>query len=343
MILPLADLGNEITGWGSAGYGGFSNAVFFSSHNKKPEEAKTSDEIVCRLLEKLGGLPLAQRYFSDYKGGATWDADFEKSCADRYASAMVPWFKTKGVTAPSWDEVKKAAKGDGVTYWHGGDLTTFDDGDTYHGQGKEKGIDTQSGKCEIWNAALADPALRHQEHFDYKKRKYAHVPNDTKDLQPIAVYHPCYNGMEDYPKGRMKMYPLMLLTPKSRFRIHYLFGDPGCPTLIDAYRHSVHISPADAAARGIKENDMVRIWNQNGQSVMPAYVTNRMSPGVVIMRTGRRPVFTRSPELNTPDYTAMDIQGAANQFTGGDDVSPVTPAKVTSSVQIEKYSDGRAF
>jgi hypothetical protein len=60
------------------------------------------------------------------------------------------------------------------------------------------------------------------------------------------------------------------------------------------------------------------------------------------MRTGRRPIFTRSPETATADYVPMDIQGAANQFTGGDDVSPVTPAKVTNSVNVEKYGDGRS-
>jgi len=39
----------------------------------------------------------------------------------------------------------------------------------------------------------------------------------------------------------------------------------------------------------------------------------------------------------------MDRGGCANIFTGGDDISPVTPAKVTSTVQVEKYADGKVY
>lgn len=45
------------------------------------------------------------------------------------------------------------------------------------------------------------------------------------------------------------------------------------------FRHSVWISVADAKARGIKDGDLVRVYNQRGEVVMPAYVTSRESPG----------------------------------------------------------------
>jgi Tat-targeted selenate reductase subunit YnfF len=201
-------------------------------------------------------------------------------------------------------------------------------------------MDTVTGKAQMIDVATTDPSLRGKEHFDFKNRKRANMPNDWRDLQPIAVYRPCYNGMEDFPAGRLKSYPLMLLTPNTRHRIHYFMGDPGHARMTQCLRHSLIISPTDAKARGIKDNDLVRVWNDQGQSLVPAHVTNRMMPGVVQLRTGVVPAFTRSGG-GTPQ--SMDLNGCANIFTGGDDVSPVTPSKVTNLVDVEKYGEGKVY
>jgi len=66
-----------------------------------------------------------------------------------------------------------------------------------------------------------------------------------------------------------------------------------------------------------------------------------MAPGVVQVRVGRPPIFSKGVG-GSPD--AMDLGtsggGCANIFTGGDDISPVTPAKVTGRVDVEKYAEG---
>jgi hypothetical protein len=59
-------------------------------------------------------------------------------------------------------------------------------------------------------------------------------------------------------------------------------------------------------------------------------------PGVALLRTGNRPNYigaTQRLDVNLGPETLSG--GATNQFTGGDDISPVTPAKVTNSVQVE--------
>jgi len=158
------------------------------------------------------------------------------------------------------------------------------------------------------------------------------------------VYHPCYNGMEDFPAGRLKTYPLFILTCKSRYAIHYLMGDPGNPRIRDVKRHSLWINASDAKARGIKDEDAVRIWNNWGQVAVRAYVTNRIMPGVVLLRTGNKPNY-QGANMRLDINLGPEVQsgGATNQFTGGDDISPVTPAKVTSTVQVELFAPGKWY
>jgi anaerobic selenocysteine-containing dehydrogenase len=234
--------------------------------------------------------------------------------------------------------------------------------------GKILPIDTQSGGYEhYWDVLTGfydkgkptTTNMRGQEHFDFKGRKYAHVPNDWKDLQPISVYHPSFNGMEDYPKltgnglPRLATYPLMILTTNTRTRIHYFMGDPGNPRTRDTIRHSLIINVADAKARGIKDNDIVRVFNDQGQVAVPAYVTTRIMPGVVQLRTGMGPNYANNTAAFGAPWNGQRLDmcigpqtimgGAVNQFTGGDNISPVTPAKVTSSVQVELHAPAEAF
>jgi len=240
---------------------------------------------------------------------------------------------------PTWADLKKGDKGENWTHWHVPQFTP--DVDTYAGQPVfNTKIDTKSGKYEHYWDTIADPSTRGKEHFDYKNRKYAHLPNNWKDLQPISVYRPCYRGMEDFPSGSLKTYPLMILTSNTKYGIHYFMKDPGNPRTLQCWRNSLHISATDAKARGIKANDLVRVYNEKGQALVPAYVTNRIMPGVVQLRVGFPPKFP-SGIGGRPDI--MDLNGCANLFTGGDDVSPVTPAKVTSSVEVEKYAEGRVY
>jgi len=349
VILPLTDADFETAGWTSAGYGGFDSSLFISQPiptSMIPGQAKSTDEICCYLLEALGGLGtttgmnMAKSYWADYKGYSTFKADYDAVKPGYWQKNGMAWLAAHGVAnPPTWDQVTKADKGHGTTQFHLGQFTP--NIDTYCGQSVYGAmIDTKSGKFEVFTPYLADPTTRYTEHFDFKGRKFAHMPNDWKDLQPISVYRSCYRGMEDFPSGMLNTYPLMLLTSNSRYRIHYFNGDPGTPFVYQCYRHSVILSPTDAKARGIKDNDLCRIYNEKGQMLLPAHVTNRLMPGAVQIRTGMPPKWS-SGVGGTPQ--TMDLSGCANVFTGGDDISPVSPAKVTSTVQVELYGAGKVY
>jgi anaerobic dimethyl sulfoxide reductase subunit A len=347
MVLPIGCESFEQSNFRSAGYGGFDGQQYMSGFLAYPGETRTTEFNCCTLLEKLGGLDMAHQFWSEYNGAATYWDDMEKSMEKRFEKGRA-WLKSKGVAnPPTYAELRVADKGHGLTQFHPaewyGDYNETDN-DTWHGQAnisKTWPADTQSGKIEVFTPALADNSTRYKEHFDYKGRRYQHMPNDWRDLQPISVYHPCFNGMEDYPKGHVARYPLMIITANSRYQTHYFMRDPGNPRIRDVYRHALTISATDAKARGIKDGDICRVWNDQGSVALPAYVTNRMMPGIVNIRMGMGPNVTLKSFGGLDACIPPTRMGACtNTFTGGDDISPVTPAKVTNSVDVEKMAEG---
>ena len=76
-------------------------------------------------------------------------------------------------------------------------------------------------------------------------------------------------------------------TPHTRERLRSTqahFNDPLLKD--DCYRHAVWLSAADAASRGINDGDQVRVFNNVGEAVLEAYVTNRLLPGVAAIGHG---------------------------------------------------------
>jgi len=55
-----------------------------------------------------------------------------------------------------------------------------------------------------------------------------------------------------------------------------------------ADRDDVWLHTADAAARDIADGQRVRGFNDRGATLLPAKVTDRIAPGVVSTREGRR-------------------------------------------------------
>ncbi len=119
----------------------------------------------------------------------------------------------------------------------------------------------------------------------------------------------------------------MLIAPHCRYRVHYLFWNH--PWLRDrVYKHRVWISATDAEARGIKDGDMVQVYNDRGKAVMPAYVTSRIMPGIVAIRHGG---------WFMPDESGADFGASPSTLLGGDFESCVTAAKAANLVQVENF------
>jgi anaerobic dimethyl sulfoxide reductase subunit A len=71
-------------------------------------------------------------------------------------------------------------------------------------------------------------------------------------------------------------------------------------------RDDVWLHPRDAHGRGIRDGELVRVFNDRGAVVLPARVTDRIAPGAVSIKEGA---------WFTPDAEGTDVRGCANVLT----------------------------
>ncbi|MFC2022200.1 molybdopterin-dependent oxidoreductase [Chloroflexota bacterium] len=160
---------------------------------------------------------------------------------------------------------------------------------------------TPSGKIEIYCQRIADM-------------------NDPL-LPPIPEYLETWESPND-PLARK--YPLQLITTHFWRRAHSQYDN--LPWLRELDPQRVMLSTADAVARGIKNGDMVKVFNDRGATMLPARVTERIMPGVVDIPQGA---------WYSPDEKGIDRAGSCNVLTR-DEHSPggAYPTN-TALVQVE--------
>ncbi|HFR4112404.1 TPA: trimethylamine-N-oxide reductase TorA [Yersinia enterocolitica] len=125
-------------------------------------------------------------------------------------------------------------------------------------------LGTPSGKIEIYSDTIA-------------KMEYA-------DCQGIPTWMPPH---EWYRGAEAKKYPLSLNTAHPINRLHsQLDNTPLREKYAVADREAILISPQDASARRIVNGDLVRAFNDRGQILVGAVVTEDVRPGVVRISEG---------------------------------------------------------
>ncbi len=168
---------------------------------------------------------------------------------------------------------------------------------------------TPSGKIEIYSRVAAD--------F-----------NDPKEIPAVPKYVEPWEGREDPLRAR---FPLQLVTPHARNRTHSTLAN--VPWLRETSLDAVYVNPADAAPRDLAEGDLVRVWNDRGATALPAHLTERVMPGVVMIFQG---------SWYAPRADGVDEGGSANVLTS---LRPSPWAKGntqhTSLVELTKEEAGR--
>lgn len=84
---------------------------------------------------------------------------------------------------------------------------------------------------------------------------------------------------------RAARYPLNLLTPKSHAYINSSFASHAFHRRVQK-EPNVIIHPDDAAARGISDQDPVRVFNDRGEFTVLAKLDDAVMPGVVVSSLG---------------------------------------------------------
>ncbi|MBU2498374.1 MAG: molybdopterin-dependent oxidoreductase, partial [Proteobacteria bacterium] len=186
-----------------------------------------------------------------------------------------------------------------------------------------KGLQTTSGLIEFVSSSL--------KKFD---------PGDEeRPLMPKYIH-----SWEGHHTTRLyNKYPLQLISPHPRFSFHTM-GDAKDSwmndvkdhrVLIDGYYYwIVRINSKDALARGIENDDLVRVFNDRGAVICAAQVTERLPPGTVHS-------YESSADydpVGKPGESA-DRAGCINILTPGRYITKNSAGMAPNSclVQIEKY------
>jgi len=157
---------------------------------------------------------------------------------------------------------------------------------------------TPSGKIEILCNELAWIS-------DWKKTKYGyHIPSIPKWIEP----------WESLNSPKTKDFPFHLISPHPRWRTHSIFNN--CSWLRETYEQEVTIHTGDAEKLGIKTGDTVELWNDRGRVVVPAYVTERCMPGVLVLHEGSWIDLDENgvDRSGNPDMLTLDEPSPAGSF-----------------------------
>jgi anaerobic selenocysteine-containing dehydrogenase len=126
-----------------------------------------------------------------------------------------------------------------------------------HAPFAEGGFPTPSGKCELRSERMA-----------------------AAGLDPVAGYVPPREGPTSAPE-LARRFPLAFISPPAHHFLNSTFSAQ--PVFVRREGEaSVTLHPADAAARGIVEGRLVRIFNDRGEFLAKARLSDSARPGVVV-------------------------------------------------------------
>ena len=215
-------------------------------HDKFTEGGMTDLDRVKRMHE-----------VSDLSKSISWE-DFEKKGyfvvpipKDYKPTPALRWFaEDRRRDTPDWGPVGGAAEG-------------LPD--------REGNLSTQSGKIEFEAQSL---------------KRFA--PDDP-ERPPVPKYIPSWEG--HHTKELYTKYPLQLISPHPRFSFHTMYdGKESWMNEVPEHRIKakdghhywvIRINAEDAGKRGIKNNDVVKVFNDRGEVLCGAQITGRVPPGVV--------------------------------------------------------------
>jgi molybdopterin guanine dinucleotide-containing S/N-oxide reductase-like protein len=189
----------------------------------------------------------------------------------------------------------------------------------------DKGCDlgTYSGKIEFVSRSLSQ-----------------HFPDDD-ERPPLPHYIPSWEG---HRSELFKKYPIQMVSPHPRFSFHthydkhtsWLNEIPVHRILKDGYAWwPVRIHPSDAAPRGIRNGDIVKLFNDRGAVLCLAVLTERVRPGIVHTYASSAKYDPLEP--GKPD--SVDQGGCVNLLTSSRMLSRNAAGMTPNSclIEIEKW------
>ena len=179
------------------------------------------------------------------------------------------------------------------------------------------GLATPSGKIELYSKLLAD-----------------HYGENNPEISPVPRYIEPKDGRNS---PLAKHYPLAAVVSHPKFRFHTMMENVSWFRQLHKMKgpegreyEPLWMNPVDAVARGIKHGDIVVVFNERGESLGAAYVTDKIKPGVVRMFYGS----FWEPE-NPREDKSLDKGGSFNVLTSNEPMSCHTHLQRVHHIMIE--------
>ncbi len=256
-------------------------------------ESRTDFQVFTELAYRIEQIDHAVRDFGKrYNPKAERDYFQKNDVADE--AYLSDWWKNRvqahqGVKM-SWDDFKKHGV---YKFVLARPLVAFE-------EQISKGVPfaTPSGKIEILSTTLAKVR-------DWTRTQYGYaIPYIPKWIEP-------FESLNHEKAGK---FPFHMVTPHPRWRTHSIFHN--IAWLRETYQQEVTISARDAERLGVKTGDIVEVWNERGKVVVPAYVTERCMPSVVVLHEGAWMDLAKdgTDRAGNPDFLTLDQPSPAGAF-----------------------------
>ena len=261
-------------------------------------ESKSDFEVCAAIADRLG----YKNQFTEGKNEMDWLRTFYDA-AFKQAGA-------KGIDIPSFSK-----------FWESGVYVEFK---------KQKNSDAWVRHADFREDPLLEPLGTPSGLIEIYSKTIAKM-----GYQDCAGHAKWYEPAEWLGSSKSESYPLHLLSPHPADRLH---SQANHSKLREKYsiqgREPVWINDQDASVRGIQNGDVVRVFNERGEVLAGAYVTDRLRPGVVRLREGgwydpAKPGVSGS----------LCKYGDVNVLTLDQGASSLSQANIanTALVQIEKF------
>ncbi len=173
--------------------------------------------------------------------------------------------------------------------------------------------------------------------FEFVSESLLYWEPDDEIRTPIAQYKDSWEGHKSMSADK---YPFQMISPHPRFDYHthyqqhatWLWEIPQNRRIVNGNPYLVaRINPKTAEEKGIKEGDIVALFNGRGTVLCSAHITRRVHPETIH-------AYTSSGIYNPVkygEYGSVDKGGCVNVLTPGRLMGDYVPAMVPNSCNID--------